>query len=303
MRKIPHYVVKHEHDEAQPHHSDSFNFHIAVVDSKNIRSAPLKSRVHAKDDEIEARFDEYDHAFESDTLESIAEDPVMQEMRTDLQSLYNFKSKPFLELHELLIRPDGILNDTCPNCDKDSVVSFDHLLPKTKFPEFSDHPLNLMPCCSDCNGRKSANWIENGRRKYLNLYIDELPEVQYLFCDVRVSGDAIECDFSLSNPNGIDADLFRKITNHFETLDLCRRYKNRSNQVVSSYVRSMIRVCRRLLGINGDDKECVRHSIQSEISMIKRKKGCNHWETLIIEACCNTDEVFDYLYNDVTVNT
>lgn len=40
MRKIPHYAVKHEYDEAPPHHSDSFNFHIAVVDSKNIRSAP-----------------------------------------------------------------------------------------------------------------------------------------------------------------------------------------------------------------------------------------------------------------------
>lgn len=158
MRKIPHYAVKHEYDEAPPHHSDSFNFHIAVVDSKNIRSAPLKSRVHAKDDEIEARFDEYDHAFETDTLESIDEDPVMQRMRTDLQSLYNFKSKPFQALHELLIKPDGVLDDTCPNCDKDSVESFDHLLPQTKFPEFSDHPLNLMPCCSECNERKSLKF-------------------------------------------------------------------------------------------------------------------------------------------------
>lgn len=302
MRKIPHYVVKHEHDEAQPHHSDSFNFHIEVVDSKNIRSAPLKSRVHAKDDEIEARFDEYDHAFESDTLESITEDPVMQEMRTDLQSLYNFKSRPFLELHELLIRPDGILNDTCPNCDKDSVESFDHLLPQTKFPEFSDHPLNLMPCCSECNGRKSANWIENGRRKYLNLYIDELPDVQYLFCEVRVSGDAIECDFSLSNPNGIDADLFRKITNHFETLDLCRRYKNRSNQVVTE-LSTQVQLCKSFPLGDIKEKEYVRHILLDVIANSKQQKGCNNWKTLIFEACCNTDEVFDFLYNNVSVNT
>lgn len=302
MRKIPHYAVKHEYDEAPPHHSDSFNFHIAVVDSKNIRSAPLKSRVHAKDDEIEARFDEYDHAFETDTLESIDEDPVMQRMRTDLQSLYNFKSKPFQALHELLIKPDGVLDDTCPNCDKDSVESFDHLLPQTKFPEFSDHPLNLMPCCSECNERKSSNWIENGKRKYLNLYIDELPDVQYLFCDVRVSGDSIECDFSLSNLNGIDADLFRKIRNHFDALDLCRRYKNRSNQGVSDAL-SMIRVSRRSSGVNGGGKEHVRHNIQCEIAEIKHNEGCNHWKTLIIEACCNTDEVYDYLYNNVSVNT
>lgn len=296
MRKIPHYAVKHEYDEAPPHHSDSFNFHIAVVDSKNIRSAPLKSRVHAKDDEIEARFDEYDHAFETDTLESIDEDPVMQRMRTDLQSLYNFKSKPFRALHELLIKPDGILDDTCPNCDKDSVESFDHLLPQTKFPEFSDHPLNLMPCCSECNERKSSNWIENGKRKYLNLYIDELPDVQYLFCDVRVSGDSIKCDFSLSNLNGIDADLFRKIRNHFDALDLCRRYKNRSNQLVTE-LSSHVQLCKSFTLGDINEKEYVRHILLDEIANRKQQDGCNDWRTLIFEACCNTDEVFDFLYD------
>lgn len=296
MRKIPHYAVKHEYDAAPPHHSDSFNFHIAVVDSKNIRSAPLKSRVHAKDDEIEARFDEYDHAFETDTLESIDEDPVMQRMRTDLQSLYNFKSKPFQALHELLIKPDGVLDDTCPNCDKDSVESFDHLLPQTKFPEFSDHPLNLMPCCSECNERKSSNWIENGKRKYLNLYIDELPDVQYLFCDVRVSGDSIECDFSLSNLNGIDADLFRKIRNHFDALDLCRRYKNRSNQLVTE-LSSHVHLCKSFTLGDINEKEYVRHILLDEIANRKQQDGCNDWRTLIFEACCNTDEVFDFLYD------
>lgn len=296
MRKIPHYAVKHEYDEAPPHHSDSFNFHIAVVDSKNIRSAPLKSRVHAKDDEIEARFDEYDHAFETDTLESIDEDPVMQRMRTDLQSLYNFKSKPFQALHELLIKPDGVLDDTCPNCDKDSVESFDHLLPQTKFPEFSDHPLNLMPCCSECNERKSSNWIENGKRKYLNLYIDELPDVQYLFCDVRVSGDSIECDFSLSNLKGIDADLFRKIRNHFDALDLCRRYKNRSNQLVTE-LSSHVQLCKSFTLGDINEKEYVRHILLDEIANRKQQDGCNDWRTLIFEACCNTDEVFDFLYD------
>lgn len=297
MRKIPHYVVNHEHDEAPLHHSDSFNFHIAVVDSKNSRSAPLKSRVHARDNEIEVRFYEYDHAFETDTLEAIAEDHVMQEMRTDLQSLYNFKSKPFQKLHELLIKPDGILDDTCPNCDKDSVESFDHLLPQTKFPEFSDHPLNLMPCCSECNGRKSANWIENGRRKYLNLYIDELPDLQYLFCEVRVSGDSIECDFSLSNPNGIiDADLFRKIRNHFDALDLCRRYKNRSNQLVTE-LSSHVQLCKSFTLGDINEKEYVRHILLDEIANRKQQDGCNDWRTLIFEACCNTDEVFDFLYD------
>ena len=296
MRKIPHYAVKHEYDEVPPHHSDSFNFHIAVVDSKNIRSAPLKSRVHAKDDEIEARFDEYDHAFETDTLESIDEDPVMQRMRTDLQSLYNFKSKPFQALHELLIKPDGVLDDTCPNCDKDSVESFDHLLPQTKFPEFSDHPLNLMPCCSECNERKSSNWIENGKRKYLNLYIDELPDVQYLFCDVRVSGDSIKCDFSLSNLNGIDADLFRKIRNHFDALDLCRRYKNRSNQLVTE-LSSHVQLCKSFTLGDINEKEYVRHILLDEIANRKQQDGCNDWRTLIFEACCNTDEVFDFLYD------
>lgn len=64
----------------------------------------------------------------------------------------------------------------------------------------------------------------------------------------------------------------------------------------------MIRVCRRSSGINGNNKECVRHNIQYEIATIKHNEGCNHWKTLIIEACCNTVEVFDYLYNNVAIN-
>lgn len=124
MRKIPHYVVKHKPDEVPPQHSDSFNFHITVVESKNSRSALLKSRVKAKDQEIEARFNEYDHAFETNTLELISEDPLMQGMRTDLQSLYNFKSKPFQALHELL---DVVEKNTSPTVkDCSYLIEFDN---------------------------------------------------------------------------------------------------------------------------------------------------------------------------------
>lgn len=295
MRKIPYYTVTHNSDDEEPTHGDSFNFHLSVVESKSSRSAELKKRVRSKDAEIEARFSEYDHAFGTNTLEKIIEDPTMQGMGEDLRSMYSYKAKPYVMLKDRLTKANGVLDDTCPNCDKDSVNSFDHLLPQSKYPEFSDHPLNLMPCCSECNSRKSGNWLERGKRRYLNLYLDDLPSKQFLFCCVRVSGDSLECDFSVSNPNGIEEDLFRKIANQFNDLDLRRRYKGKSHRQISDLVNSIGSFKR-----NGGEwtKEKIQEFFKSDVVGRKDKYGYNDWETLIYDACINTPEVFDFLYNN-----
>lgn len=32
----------------------------------------------------------------------------------------------------------------------ETVGTFDHLLPQNEFPNFSDNPQNLIPCCNTC---------------------------------------------------------------------------------------------------------------------------------------------------------
>lgn len=298
MKKISHYQVEHKPGEPPQAHGDSFLFHRNVVDSKNIRSAALKQRVTQKDNEIEARFNEYDAAFVADRLEDVAESADMKAMKTDLQALYDYDAKPFANLLDQLITQDGVLDDTCPNCDKDSVETFDHLLPQSLYPEFSDHPLNLMPCCSECNGHKSAVWLEGDKRKYLNLYIDEIPTEQFLFCTLDVVGNSIDCKFHIENINGIDGDLYRKISNHFSKLELLDRYRKRSNRIIMQYKRTLHNGKKRVES-GMSTKDDIKAEMLIECLDMKARDGNNNWQALIYEACSNTAAVFDFLYAEV----
>lgn len=300
MHKINHYIVNHGDDELKAEHSDSFLFHKSVLDAKNARSSALKKRVDAIEKEIESRFDLYDEKFSNNKLEDIPENTVMQTKREDLNALYKWDAKVFVGLLENLMTVNEVLNDTCPNCDKDSVVSFDHLLPQSKFPEYSDHPLNLMPCCSTCNGKKSANWLESGKRKYLNLYLDEIPDVQFLYCDLSLADDTIVCKFYIDNCNGIEADLYRKIKNHFTDLKLFFRYESRANGIVSDFKTTLKGGKRRVLKGKAT-KEEIRDEMKDESNDMKEEQGVNSWRALIYEACCNNRDVFEFVYDSIKV--
>src|SRR4051812_10868814 len=63
------------------------------------------------------------------------------------------------------LRKDGICT-YCGNSivDKHHVTNmlgtWDHLLPKVKYPELENHPLNRVPCCTYCNSIK-RDWDPN----------------------------------------------------------------------------------------------------------------------------------------------
>lgn len=132
----------------------------------------------------------------------------------------------------------------CQYCGVNIPNTFDHYLPKTIFPEFSIHPFNLFPCCAQCNQEKGSSWIDaEGIRCFVNLYFDNLPEVQYLYVSLIYndeSGDMIpKVKFELVRDSGIDGDLFATISHHFEKLDLLKKYENQANGVVSTTRRQL----------------------------------------------------------------
>lgn len=297
MKKIEHYVREHDPNNPPPLHSASFLFHQDVLNAKNSRSAALVNGIRAMDNEIEARFGKYDVAFAQNKMEGLSEDAAMKAYSEELKSLYKYSAKPFQGLYEFLVKKNGILCDTCPNCELDSIISFDHQLPQSKYPEFSDHPLNLMPCCQGCNGRKSANWLSNGSRKYLNLYLDDVPDVQYLFVTLTLCDDTIDCSFIVENRYGIDERMFERIENHYRDLLLCTRYRKKSNMVIED-VRNAITIGKRNVCAGMMSKEDVRQDILDMVLLLKQRFGCNYWKALIHNACCNDLVIYDFLYNN-----
>ena len=122
----------------------------------------------------------------------------------------------------------------CQSCTINDGSTFDHIVPQGEFAEFIVHPKNLINQCGDCNPRKNASWRISGKRTTLNLYLDQLPDVQYLFVTADVGNLAIETNFYLENQHGIDPDLFELISKPYQRLDLFRRFSDAADSVISS---------------------------------------------------------------------
>lgn len=202
MRKIKEY------------NGDSLKFHQRVVKSKHHRpkDPTYKDRINALTPEIQNQFANHDGEFKRDNLASLSPKNFTPEQKNDLIALYNYGAKPFQELNDILTTGEnGTRQPICPFCTINNSNTFDHLIPKTEFSELSDHPVNLMPCCSECNGKKSSNWRIGNTRKYLNLYLDDLPNVQYLFSNIDIDGTTVKATFIIENRYNIDNFLFAKI--------------------------------------------------------------------------------------------
>lgn len=144
--------------------------------------------------------EKYKTEFNKDTLENLlGGHPNLTEIeKKELQSLYSYNRNPIKKLRNQVLTEKGYLNEFCPLCGVNLVNTMDHYIPQESYPLFVVHPLNLIPSCSQCNGRKSDTILENGTRKFWNVYLDTPPKDQYLKCDAKVGLNGIvDVDFRL----------------------------------------------------------------------------------------------------------
>lgn len=264
-----------------------FDFHKNVVKRKRNANAAI---VQGMEDRIEQRFIEYDGLYSSDNLESLAALTYTKDEATALKDMYCYSAKKFVDLkHFYTIDFNGRNNETCPNCQMDNIVSFDHLVPQSEFPEYSDNIRNLIPCCTLCNGHKNKVWRETGKRKYLNLFLDDIPDVQYLFAILSVSGNKLSVDFEVKNNGQIDAAMFERIKNHYTKLDLLGRYKINADRVIT-VLATDIQSFQAVLS----DAIVTKIEIQ-KANMDQQKYGKNYWESILKITALNDATVFNYL--------
>ena len=210
----------------------------------------------------------------------------------DFQRLYSYRDKAMVELREMLSCDNaGHEYPFCPQCDIGEAGTLDHLLPQSVYPVLSDHPRNLIRCCHKCNGYKSATWLENGKRKFLNLYIDDVPEVQMLFVRLGVDGGDITYDYYVDNPYGADADLYRMYGNTFKKLHLKERYEFQTNEEITN-IKSSIKNVMHIFQASDDQlKGMIRGGAHDEQNV----HGVNYWRAVLKLAVCNNDMVFGLL--------
>jgi len=267
---------------------DCFTFYEAVVDSKNItKKDPLyKDRLKKLNHGINAAFSIYCSAFNSNSLEAIKPTGYALAEKEDLQQLYSFSNSKIQELLRIVTTTkNNRKRSVCPNCTIGEVNSFDHILPQGEFSEFIVNPLNLVPSCSNCNSRKSRFYAKDGKKLFLNLYIDKIPRYQYLHADITVKSILeIEIRFYLFKPDGMNEDFYNLISSHYNKLKLIRRFSDHTDDVVTEFENSITPYLSALP--RTDIEDCVKEILQKD----KALYGLNHWRCVLKNALLNNKE-------------
>jgi hypothetical protein len=64
-------------------------------------------------------------------------------------------------------------NNRCPLCGVGNVAHCDHHLPKSRYPDLSVLPINLVPSCHFCNDKKRAKYPSSAGQQTFHPYFDQ----------------------------------------------------------------------------------------------------------------------------------
>lgn len=166
----------------------------------------------------------------------------------------------------------------CPYCGYGHASTLDHYLPKTKFPQFSVLPLNLVPACKDCNTGKSSAIVTTIDDQDLHPYFDHQHFIteQWLYANVVQTSPVSIC-FFVNPPDHWDDISKNRVRAHFKHFNLASRYAVESSSQLASLKGILARYTRQV------GQESVRQHliIEAESSF---EQHVNSWQTAMYQA-------------------
>jgi len=191
------------------------------------------------------------------------------------------KTKPARAIYDSLLSRAPL--GRCPFCGVGYASTLDHYLPKTKYPQLSVLPLNLVPSCKDCNTGKSTAIYSTAGEQSLHPYYDHQNFVneQWLYAEViRTSPASIH--FYVQAPANWDNVSKARIQSHFRDFKLAFRYSiEASNQIAC--LRETLSRYRDILGTEGMKQHLI---IEAEANY---RQHINSWQTAMFQALAASD--------------
>ncbi|MDF1644290.1 MAG: hypothetical protein P1U80_08910 [Pseudomonadales bacterium] len=133
------------------------------------------------------------------------------------------KAKPARKVYDLLLSRAPL--GRCPFCGMGQASTLDHYLPKTKYPQLSVVPLNLVPSCKDCNTGKSVGVAATEEAQCLHPYFESQNFVseQWLFAEV-ISTSPVAIHYFVRAPEHWDDISKKRVQSHFSDFKLANRF-------------------------------------------------------------------------------
>lgn len=264
-----------------PYSENAFALYKEAVDRKD--DGESKNRLVAAEKTVEALYKEFDEHFPDNSLRLIPSDRIKKPLRDDLFDMYSFEAAIVKKVKKWLQEHNSVtVYGVCQHCGIVPFDTMDHILPHQRYAEYSVHARNLIPCCTDCNRRKNE-------REILNLYVDVLPDVEYLFMDVKANGDTIDLSFRLDNSQGfVQPDLFRRIAAHYAKLELFDRMKTIATTKIFGFLTQIKRTYVKY------GKQEVIDEINEDVEDLRQAYGYNYWEVAFQKGLVNSLVFWDY---------
>ncbi len=252
--------------------------YIAIRDKKHKKTRIELAAAHEL---IEKRYFTYAKAIEKSSLAGINTHASALLISNPLRACYDGATQPLEKLKQAIkdAQPKRLLK-YCPMCGTTLPGTFDHYMPAVKFPEFSVHPLNLVPCCAKCNSTKDADWLSiKGKRQYIHSYTDQVPDLQFVEVTLHeIAGfSSVGATFSLTKPIGIIDELWSLISSHFLRLNLVNRYDELGNDEIAEILKD----CRIYLDSGGRN---IRRFLSGRAKDRREIYGRNHWVAVLMNS-------------------
>lgn len=169
----------------------------------------------------------------------------------------------------------------CPLCLHREVGALDHYLPKSQYPHLAVTPLNLVPICVVCNGKKGSYVSMQSVEQPLHPYFDDLGGADWLVCVLHeVVGAPLT--FGSSAPQYWSRELAARVTHHFTRLELNDLYSANAATLLGNIRLQLARA----LDFSGPT--CVR-DLLCEMAVSYRSNGAEPWSVVSLEAWAKSD--------------
>lgn len=131
-------------------------------------------------------------------------------------------------------------NGKCPFCgDVGQVKNLDHYLPKANFPIYSVLPVNLIPCCRDCNSEKLNAFSTTQGGQSLNPYFDDDKFFDEKWIGARVvAGAPPIMEFFVLAPIHWTAVDQARVKAHFDDYSLASRFGVEAGVEISEAIQT-----------------------------------------------------------------
>lgn len=205
-----------------------------------------------------------------------------------LEHCYDSKTNALVDLKTDMIncinKQNPILLSRCPYCLVREPGTWDHYMPKSKFPEFSVYSPNLIWVCEKCNNMKSNRLVEN-EKEVIHTYFDKLPDECLLKCDIVVGDPGIPIT-KFHIPNLDNTSIVDALHKHFVALDLAELYMKESTSYISTLLQE---IANRYPG--GLSSVTFKEELRIKYCSIPKTWGHNHWQAAVLKGMSECDEL------------